>query len=93
MAEAAAVTIGPNATHGREGTYNRGCRCDECREAMRKARARRRCGELREKTPPGLQEHGLGGYQRHKCRCSYCRAANAASRQRGYARRKARESA
>jgi hypothetical protein len=29
-------------THGTRSTYNRGCRCDACREASREARARQR---------------------------------------------------
>ncbi len=32
----------PEHEHGREGKYNDGCRCDECREAARVGRARRR---------------------------------------------------
>lgn len=34
--------------HGREGTYNRGCHCDECREAATNARRARRA-EARER--------------------------------------------
>ena len=33
--------LGPNATHGRISTYNRGCRCDECK-AVQQARRKKR---------------------------------------------------
>lgn len=32
------VTYGAGAQHGRAVTYARGCRCDDCREAMRESR-------------------------------------------------------
>ena len=32
-------------THGTRSAYNRGCRCDECREAARLARARQRASQ------------------------------------------------
>lgn len=37
-------TRGANVTHGRAATYNKGCRCDECRRVatLRRAAARAR---------------------------------------------------
>jgi hypothetical protein len=34
-------------THGTRSTYNKGCRCDACREASRLARARQRAAATR----------------------------------------------
>jgi len=44
-------------THGTRSSYNRGCRCDACREASRLARARQRAvaTERISRTEPSLR--------------------------------------
>lgn len=40
--EGALNVNGPNATHGKAATYARGCRCDDCRDAIRESQQRNR---------------------------------------------------
>lgn len=63
----------PDVKHGTENAYtNRGCRCDECKEASRVANARRREGRKgSDRTPHGTAT----GYTNWGCRCDLCKAA------------------
>lgn len=54
--------------HGTVSRYNGGCRCDECREALRLYMA-----SLKGRPAPS---HGLSGYTNYGCRCDICRAAH-----------------
>jgi hypothetical protein len=54
--------------HGTESRYvNRGCRCDDCMDAAKDARARRR-------RAPNVKVHNRNGYC-NGCRCDVCREA------------------
>lgn len=48
-------------THGKESTYSKGCRCDECREAARIGAARRR-----DERPGYYQERQRQYYKKHR---------------------------
>lgn len=59
--------------------YNKGCRCDDCRETSREYTALRRLryrnGDIKRRKP---MSHGkFYTYAIHGCRCSECRKANA----------------
>lgn len=62
-------------THGKRSTYNRGCRCDECRAAHTRYSA-----ELRERHKERLDtaqfEHGAAAYSNWGCRCDVCTKAH-----------------
>jgi len=47
-------------THGTRSAYNRGCRCDACREASRMARARQRAAVAQR--PAGIGPRGVPAY-------------------------------
>lgn len=75
------VDVGPLG-HGREAAYNRGCRCERCREARRLAetgrRRRRGVRSRAEVRAAGLARHGtITCYRYYGCRCDGCRRANA----------------
>jgi hypothetical protein len=76
--------------HGtRYAWFEKGCRCDECREGrLADDRARRRRRFERAKADPSIIKHGTaGGYTDYGCRCDQCREANKIEnrRQRGNA--------
>lgn len=67
--------------HGSRYRYQRGCRCDECREAMRVAHR-----ELKKREAPN---HGtVSGYVNYACRCDPCRMAGAEDNRRRKERRR-----
>ena len=54
--------------HGTVYRYNRGCRCDECKQAIRDAHIRRR--------EAGPKKHGTpSAYSNYGCRCRRCTKA------------------
>lgn len=71
----------------RAGTYNTGCRCEDCRAyqrqrvaANRAARAARlAAGELKRNRGEGLLEHGVRASYDAGCRCEPCRLARRVS--------------
>ncbi|WP_158608006.1 hypothetical protein [Nocardia panacis] len=78
-------------THGKVSSYTSGCRCTECREALRRytadLRARRRARRVIVKGRPfaavdqngNYLQHGTPStYQNWGCRCFSCRVAKAA---------------
>lgn len=77
--------------HGDHRTYNKGCRCGDCREAFRlycvEARARWRAD------PSSADRAGHGKpstYKNYGCRCASCTAANTADVNAYKARRRQR---
>lgn len=74
-------------THGRLSSYNSGCRCDDCREAVADYQATRISRAV--VPPPGDPRHGrYSTYINYRCRCSLCTQANTAYC-RGYKTRRA----
>lgn len=73
--------------HGRYSTYvNSGCRCTECREAMR-AYHYAYTQERKARIDPGDPRHGTNNfYTNHGCRCASCREARRHAAMRGVAR-------
>lgn len=77
------------------GYQHHGCRCDECREAVRRyMRAyRRRKGvppwESQRGPRPGTEHGSMTMYRRHRCRCDACREANRVAGRAYRAQRKA----
>ena len=66
--------------HGSRYRYQRGCRCEECKEAIRIAQR-----ELRGRTPPN---HGtVSGYLNYGCMCDPCRQAGSANNRKRRAER------
>ena len=67
--------------HGLTGTYQAGCRCDDCKAARaRYAKQRyeaRKAGDVRK---PGKPKHGSRGKYAKGCRCDDCKAAETAYR-------------
>jgi hypothetical protein len=62
-------------THGKPGTYRRGCRCDECRAAnTRYAREERK--KRRERLETAQFKHGAAAYTNWGCRCEVCTKAH-----------------
>lgn len=64
-----------NWTHGRHGTYNAGCRCDECKAAqVTKVLAERRSRRAKLDLYPDLPiDHGkYTTYNNWGCRCDLC---------------------
>jgi hypothetical protein len=83
--------------HGTVTGYGYGCRCVECREAIRLkgvARRRRLGVPTTKGVPPGSIKHGTKyGYDRRGCRCDECREANAEAQRQWKARRATRAAA
>lgn len=71
--------------HGTPSAYNKGCRCDECKEANRlrcaKSAAKRRA---RSDVPHGT----VTGYRNWACRCDLCKAASVPDSREKYLRSK-----
>lgn len=75
---------GSTSLHGSRGRYNVGCRCDECRRAMRDYNR-----SLRSRTPPN---HGTeSAYRNFGCRCDACKRAGSKGNRRYRIRRAERE--
>ena len=57
--------------HGHISTYNKGCRCDECRKVARQKR-----NLYRRRSRGNPPEHGTNNaYTNYACRCPECKAA------------------
>lgn len=70
-----ATKVGPCGTYAR---YQRGCRCDRCKNASREYMAWWRSRAVLGR---GDERHGtINGYDNFGCRCAACRAAHQASR-------------
>ncbi len=86
----------PRATHGHgdHRTYQNGCRCDACREAIRVEAAARRARWQADPDAADWNGHGKAStYRNCGCRCDACKAANTADVRARRARRKARAAA
>lgn len=79
------------SAHGTVVRYDHyGCRCSECREAVRIKRITRlELAAANGGTYPGPITHGASGYQNYGCRCDECRAGHNASKAAAYSRRNA----
>lgn len=77
--------------HGDYRRYTKGCRCNECREAMRLYHIAWRAKQR--SNPSGADRAGHGKpstYRHYGCRCEACRAANTADVNAYRARRRGR---
>lgn len=81
---------GKPTKHGTPSTYNRGCRCEECR-ANHYERMCKTFENIRGKgLPEGDKRHGtINGYINYSCRCEPCKGAGAAKNKAAHAARKA----
>lgn len=66
------------AAHGTVNRYKRGgCRCLDCREAVRQMRIKRReLAAANGGVYPGPITHGESGYQNYGCHCDTCTTAH-----------------
>ncbi|PVE04636.1 hypothetical protein [Streptomyces scopuliridis] len=65
--------------HGDHRTYNKGCRCDDCREAQRLRGIKQRAGWAQDPSAADRAGHGKPStYKNYKCRCEPCSKANSA---------------
>ncbi|MEU0427876.1 hypothetical protein ABZ235_30580 [Streptomyces canus] len=81
----------PPAAHGDRRRYQRGCRCDECREANRLYKASWRAKRRSDPSLLGRATHGKAStYRQYGCRCDECRTANSADVAAWRARRRER---
>lgn len=66
-----------NLEHGKHSTYtNKGCRCEECKEAAREYRRSKAGLPKKRGRKPKPIEHGTSsGYFNGKCRCDECKTA------------------
>lgn len=80
---------GKPTRHGTGTTYNRGCRCEECR-ANHYNRMQKTFERIRNATlPSGDKRHGtVNGYFNYACRCEPCKAEGAAKNKADYEARK-----
>jgi hypothetical protein len=63
--------------HGDHRTYLKGCRCDNCREAMRINAAEKRAHYRGDQDRADRAGHGkYTTYRNYGCRCAPCKAAN-----------------
>ena len=70
----AEYVAGPDAEHGTQREYQRGCRCQECRTANAEYKRADREAARAEGLPEGDERHGtLRGYDYYGCRCPDCR--------------------
>lgn len=60
--------------HGEAKSYDKGCRCDECKEAFRE-RAREAKGRRLSRPIPEHVHGTWNGYSNYNCRCPRCLAA------------------
>lgn len=85
----------PKAQHGTRSGYQSGCRCDECRTALRDyARDRRRenGGTQGKRVDIPEERHGKNStYMNYGCRCDPCKAVNSAAQKAERERRQARK--
>lgn len=65
----------PDEIHGTVNGYtNYGCRCDDCRAAVRAQRQKNKAARTAKPIPPRV--HGTAnGYGNYGCRCDDCKAA------------------
>ena len=72
-ATAAVILVANDPRHGTTNGYRCGCRCDQCRAAVRESRRAVRTEKLAWDDP----RHGTAnGYRYYGCRCYKCRGAN-----------------
>lgn len=62
--------------HGTTTRYNRGCRCEDCREAKRRARAKSLGNNGTGGTGRAPKHGTLHTYRELGCRCAACRTSN-----------------
>ncbi|WP_328436988.1 hypothetical protein OHA71_06705 [Streptomyces sp. NBC_00444] len=63
--------------HGDHRSYQKGCRCDDCREAFRLYAAKLRAKWRLDPSSADRAGHGKSTtYRNHACRCDACREAN-----------------
>lgn len=67
------------AAHGTNGSYQRGCHCEECR-AYKRDQARQWRARLKAAQEAPSSGHGLDGYMERDCRCAPCTEAYVAFR-------------
>lgn len=81
------------SAHGTYSRYTQGCRCDECREAVRLYSRRRRGGVSWAEYVAAQRarvKHGTCQmYKKYRCRCDECRAWATARRARSRVRQRA----
>lgn len=66
--------------HGHPATYQKGCRCDDCREANRNRCAEDRKARTGDPAAADRAGHGKAStYRNYNCRCSKCSKANTAN--------------
>jgi transcriptional regulator with XRE-family HTH domain len=76
--------------HGTPGNYNRGCRCQRCRDAHRdRLKDWKRAAAETATADPSKVPHGETGYKNWRCRCPVCKAAGSEDNRRQRLRRKA----
>jgi hypothetical protein len=82
------MTVAAVAGHGTVARYmGHGCRCNDCREAVRqRSISRREASEANDGVYPGQIAHGGSAYANYGCRCDACTAAH--TRTVGMGRRK-----
>lgn len=77
--------------HGDHRTYQKGCRCDDCREALRKYHEGLRAKWRSDPSSADRAGHGKSTtYRNHACRCDACREANRIATNEFRARRRER---
>lgn len=77
--------------HGDHRTYNKGCRCDACREAHRVHMVDRRAAWATDPSAADRAGHGKRStYRNYHCRCEPCTTANTADVTAYRARRRTR---
>ncbi|WP_406444434.1 hypothetical protein OHB14_36430 [Streptomyces sp. NBC_01613] len=77
--------------HGDHRTYQKGCRCDDCREALRQYHAELRAKWRQDPSSADRAGHGKSTtYRNHACRCTKCTEANRVATNEYRARRRQR---
>ena len=63
--------------HGDRRTYQKGCHCDDCRDALRRYHAELRAKWKADPSSADRAGHGKSTtYRNHGCRCADCTTAN-----------------